>query len=187
MRWASMSMGLLAQTAAQPAAQQALIGQEQVWKVIVTALLSLVPSFEGRYAIVTGIGMGLPLAFTFVLAFVMSTLPMPFIYWLLKPVLKWLYTLPFRPIQKFAAWVERRAEKKSQGIRAGSLFALFLFVAVPLPGTGVWTGSMIATLLEMDKKWASVVIVLGNLAACAIMTVLALAGTNFVDWVRGLF
>ncbi|MCL1964497.1 MAG: small multi-drug export protein [Firmicutes bacterium] len=187
MQWMSAAFTNLLTPAAETAGREVFIWSEHLGKVVITALLSLLPGFEGRYAIVTGRGMGMPLAFTFVFAFILSTLPMPFIYWFLKPVLRWVYTLPFKPVQKFAARVERRADKKSEGMHAGSLFALFAFVAVPLPGTGVWTGSMIATLLDMDKKWASIAIVLGNLAACAIMTVLALAGTNFVDWVRGLF
>lgn len=161
---------LLTEAAALPEAQQAFVWSEHLGKVFTTALLSLVPTFEGRYAIVTGLAMGMPLAFTFILAFVMSTVPMPFVFWLLKPVLKWLYSLPIKPVQKFAAWVERRAQRKSKGMDAGSMLALFVFVAVPLPGTGVWTGSIIATLLEMDRKRAALAITAGNLVACTVMT-----------------
>ena len=97
---------------------------------------------------------------------------MPFIFWLLKPLLKWLYSLPIAPVQKFAAWVERRAERKSKGMDTGSMLALFAFVAVPLPGTGVWTGSIIATLLGMNRKRAAITIILGNLVACLAMLLL---------------
>ncbi len=177
MRLYHTALGLITQAAATPAAQQTFVWSEHIGKIITTALLSMVPTFEGRYALTVGLAMGMPFVFTFLLAFIMSTLPMPFIYWLLKPILKWLYTLPIKPLQRFAAWVENRAERKSKGMDAGSLFALFVFVAVPLPGTGVWTGSAIATLLKMDVKKSMIAIVLGNLVACTIM---ALAATGVI-------
>ncbi len=179
MKFTTSALALLTETASQaasqPAVQQAFVWSEHIGDIIKVSLLSLVPTFEGRYAINAGQLLGMPLLFTFLLAFVMSSIPMPFIFWLLRPILKWLYTLPIKPLQRFAAWVENRASKKSKGMEAGSLLALFAFVALPLPGTGVWTGSAIATMLEMDKRKAAIAILLGNLAACTIM---ALVGTG---------
>ena len=152
---------------------------EHIGKVVTTALLSMVPTFEGRYAISVGLAIGMPLVFTFLLAFVFSTIPMPFIFWFLKPILKWLYTLPIKPLQKFAAWVENRSRKKAESVDTKGLLGLFLFVAVPLPGTGVWTGSAIATLLNMNKRHAMLAIVLGNAAACLIMTLLTTGVLSF--------
>ena len=161
----------------------------ELGKVLIAALLSMVPTFEGRYAITVMWGMGMPTGFAYVLAVVCSTLPMPFILLLLRPVLDWFYTLPIRPVRKFAAWLERRSERKrrkmhanrGKGIRgylAGKvseetleLLGLYIFVALPLPGTGCWTGSAIATLFEMPRGKAAVAILLGNVTACAIMAV----------------
>ncbi|MEG2388917.1 MAG: small multi-drug export protein, partial [Clostridia bacterium] len=117
----------------------AFIWSEHLGKIATTALLSMVPTFEGRYAISVGMSIGMPMVFTFLLALVFSTLPMPFIFWFLKPILKWLYALPIKPLQKFAAWVERRSLKKGSQMDTTGLLSLFVFVAVPLPGTGVWT------------------------------------------------
>ena len=139
----------------------------------------MVPAFEGRYAISVGLAIGMPVVFTYLLAFVFSTLPMPFIMWLLRPILKWLYSLPIRPLQRFAAWVENRSMRKSKEVDTKGLLGLFLFVAIPLPGTGVWTGTAIATLLEMNRKQAGIVIVLGNLVACLIMTLLTTGVLSF--------
>lgn len=150
------------------------IWSEHIWEVITTALLSMVPMFEGRYAISTGMAMGMPWMFTFILAFIFSTIPMPLIMWLLKPILKWLYTIQWKPIQRFAAWVDRRTARKAEKMESGALFALFVFVAVPLPGTGVWTGSAIATVLNMKKGPAMIAVVLGNLVACSIMLMLTM-------------
>ena len=104
----------------------------------------------------------------------------------LRPVLDWFYTLPIKPVQKFAAWLEKHAAKKraamnernKKGVRgrlspdAAELLALYLFVAIPLPGTGVWTGSAIATLFEMPRGKAAAVILLGNATACLITTLM---------------
>ena len=160
---------------------------ENLTQVVLAALLSMVPTFEGRYAIVAMLGMGMPAGFAYVLAVVFSTLPMPIILLLLRPVLDWFYTLPIKPVRAFAAWLEKRSEKKRQkmhenksgGIRGWlskhvsqetiELIGLYIFVALPLPGTGCWTGSAIATLFEMPRLKSAVAILLGNMTACAIM------------------
>lgn len=152
---------------------------EHIGEIVTTALLSMVPTFEGRYAISVGLAMGMPVIFTYLLALVFSTLPMPFIFWLLKPILKWMYTLPIPPLKKFAAWVERRSLRKGEKMDAGGLVGLFVFVALPIPGTGVWTGSAIATLLNMKKSHAMTAVVLGNMVACLIMTLLTTGVLHF--------
>lgn len=151
---------------------------ENLTKVLVTALLSMVPTFEGRYAITIMLGMNMPWYIAYPLAVICSTLPMPFILLLLRKVLDWFYTLPIAPVRKFAAWLEVRSERKRKKMLqkkrgklsqdAAELLALYIFVALPLPGTGCWTGSAIAALFEMPKKKAAIAILLGNITACAI-------------------
>ena len=171
----------------------AFVWQEHMSKVVATALLSMVPTFEGRYAVVTSIAMGVPAGFAYCLAFVASSIPMPFILLLLRPIIDWFYTLPIKPVQRFAAWLERRSTRKREKMNADQrtglmswlgkhlsadaleLVALYLFVALPLPGTGVWTGSAVATLFEMPRVKSGVVILLGNATACLI-TMLATTG-----------
>ena len=169
------------------AAAERFVWNENLAKVILAALLSMVPTFEGRYAITVMLGMGMPAGFAYVMAVVFSTLPMPIILLLLRPVLDWFYTLPIKPVRAFAAWLEKRSERKRRkmhenkgtGIRGRlakyvsqetiELIGLYIFVALPLPGTGCWTGSAIATLFEMPRLKAAVAITLGNITACAIM------------------
>jgi len=169
------------------AAGGAFVWQEHTRQIITTALLSMVPTFEGRYAVTVALGMGMPPVFSYLLALVCSSLPVPIILLLLRPVLDWFYTLPIKPVQKFAAWLERHTakkrasmnEKNRKGIRGrlsadtAELVALYIFVALPLPGTGVWTGSAIATLFEMPRGKAALAILLGNVTACLIMTLAA--------------
>lgn len=137
--------------------------------IVLVALLSMVPTFEGRYAITVGVAEGFPTLFVYLLAVICSTLPMPFIFWLLKPILKWMYSLPIKPLKQFAAWVEKRSLKKGEKMDTKGILGLFLFVALPVPGTGVWTGSAIATLLNMKRSHAMTAIALGNMVACLIM------------------
>lgn len=173
------------------AAPAAFVWTEHMGKVITTALLSMVPTFEGRYAVVTGIAMGMPVMFAYWLAVACSSIPVPLILVLLRPILDWFYTLPIKPVRAFAAWLERRADKKRAGMNADGkkgvmgwlskrvssdtleLIALYVFVAIPLPGTGGWTGSLIATLFDMPRLKSLIAIVLGNATACLITTLTA--------------
>ena len=175
------------------------VWREHLGKVISTALLSMVPTFEGRYAVAVMLKLGMPAVFSFALAVICSTIPMPFILLLLRPVLDWFYTLPIKPVRKFAAWLERRSERKRQkmhenrdtGLRGKlrsrvseemiELIGLYIFVALPLPGTGCWTGSAIATLFEMPRGKAAVAILLGNITACGIMTLGSLGVFSFIQ------
>ena len=177
------------------AAENSFVVSENLTKVLSTALLSMVPTYEGRYAVPVMLGLGMPPLFAYLLAAVCSTIPMPFILLLLRPVLDWFYTLPIKPVRKFAAWLEKRSArkrekmhaKKGSGIRGRlqgrvsqetiELLGLYIFVALPLPGTGCWTGSAIATLFEMPRLKSAIVILLGNFTACAI-TLFATMGVS---------
>ena len=168
-------------------AAEAFVWQAHTKQIVTAALLSMVPTFEGRYAVTVALGMGMPAVFSYLLALICSSVPVPFILLLLRPVLDWFYTLPIKPVQKFAAWLERHAakkresmnEKNKKGLRgrlsadAAELLALYIFVALPLPGTGVWTGSAIATLFNLPRGKAAAAILLGNVTACLIMTLAA--------------
>ena len=171
------------------AAENSFVVSENLSKVLLTILLSLVPTYEGRYAVPVMLGLGMPPLFAYLLAAVCSSIPMPFILLLLRPVLDWFYTLPIKPVRRFAAWLEKRSARKREKMHAGrgsgirgwlqdrvsqetiELLGLYIFVALPLPGTGCWTGSAIATLFEMPRGKAAVAILLGNVTACTIMAV----------------
>ena len=166
-------------------------------QILLIAFLSMVPTFEGRYAVVAAIGAGMPVLFAYLLAFICSSIPVPLIMLLLRPVLDWFYTLPIKPVRKFAAWLENRATRKRGGMASNKktgvmgklsnhlsaetleLVALYVFVALPLPGTGGWTGSMIATLFDMPKLKSLGAIVLGNATACLITTLATTGVLNF--------
>lgn len=167
-------------------------------QILFIAFLSMVPTFEGRYAVVAAIGTGMPTLFAYLLAFICSSIPVPLIMLLLRPILNWLYTLPIKPVKKFAAWLEHRADRKradmvsskkggvkgwlSKHVSAESveLFGLYVFVALPLPGTGGWTGTLIATLFDMPRLKSFAAIVLGNATACLITTLATTGVLSFL-------
>ena len=176
------------------AAAEGFVWQAHTKQIVTAALLSMVPTFEGRYAVAVAVRMGMPAVFSFLLALICSSLPVPFILWLLRPVLDWFYTLPIKPVRAFAAWLEKHAakkrasmnEKNKKGLRgrlsadAAELFALYIFVALPLPGTGVWTGSAVAALFRLPRGKATVAILLGNVTACLIMTLMAVGSKAII-------
>lgn len=156
----------------------AFVWSENISRVVITALLSMVPTFEGRYALAVAQAMGMPAIPAFIIALVCSTIPMLVLLPLLRPVLDLMYKLPIGFVRKIAAWVDARAQRKVGSMDKKGLLGLYIFVALPLPGTGVWTGSLIATFLKMNKKHAAATIFLGNLTACLIMTVLTYLGVS---------
>ncbi len=138
-------------------------------------LISMVPIIELRGAVPIGIGMDLPMLPTLIVAIIGNMVPVPFIIFFAQRVLVWFAKIPkIGPF--FQKIIDKATEKsKSESFTKYELLALFAFVAVPLPGTGAWTGSLIAAILQMDWKKAMITIFGGVVTAGIIMT-LASAG-----------
>ena len=118
-------------------------------------LLSMVPVIELRGAIPIGIGWGYSFWLVYVLCVIGNLLPVPILIPFAGKVLRWGATLPKIGglSQKILDMGEKKV-KKTQNTNRALLFALFLFVAVPAPGTGAWTGCLIATLLQLPMRKA---------------------------------
>lgn len=136
--------------------------------VILTAAL---PIIELKGAIPVGMSLGLSPIHSFILAFIGSMIPVPFIIFTIRPILNYLKQTKL--FAKFAHRITDKSMNKSGKIQKYGVWGLFLFVAIPLPGTGVWTGSLIATLLDMRFKWAFPAILCGNLVAGLIIMTLS--------------
>ena len=134
--------------------------------------LSMVPIIELRGAIPIGIGWGYPFWLVYALCVVGNLLPVPFLIPFAGKILHWGATLPKvgRLFQKILDIGDKKV-KKTQSADRALLFALFLFVAIPAPGTGAWTGCLIATLLQMRVRRAFLPIAAGVAAAGLIMGV----------------
>ncbi|MBQ7036137.1 MAG: small multi-drug export protein [Clostridia bacterium] len=148
---------------------------------IIVLFMSMVPVVELRGAIPVGATLGLSTFSTFVYAVIGNCLPVPFIILLARPLVNYLKKT--RVLGWFARWMEKKTEKNRDKIMKRSAFGLFLFVAIPLPGTGAWTGALCAALLDMRFRFALPSIIGGVLAAGCIMTV----GTEFVKWIIQIF
>ena len=140
-------------------------------------LVSMVPLIELRGAIPIAVGMQLPLLPSYIICILGNMLPVPFIYWFARKVLIWGRKKPF--IGKFFSWCLQKGEaggKKLQSKAGQGLFlALLLFVGIPLPGTGAWTGTLAASILDMDFK-NSVLAVMGGVLLAGIIMGVASAG-----------
>ena len=133
-------------------------------------LVSMVPLIELRGAIPISQGMGLPLIPSYVICIIGNMLPVPFIYLFARKVLEWGCDKPV--IGKFFTFCIEKGHKGGAKLQEkagkGLYIALLLFVGIPLPGTGAWTGTLAASFLDMDFK-KSVVAVLGGVLLAGII------------------
>ena len=137
---------------------------------LVTFIVSLFPILECRGGIIVGRLLGLPLVSTIIAAVLGNILPIPFILLFIKKIFQWLKpTKLFGPI---VTKLEEKAMKKSDALAKGEFIGLLLFVGIPLPGTGAWTGSLIAALLGIDIKKASIAILIGIAMATTIVSLI---------------
>lgn len=158
---------------------------DTVWDVFTrelqVMLMAMTPIVELRGAIPYGTVLGLSTVKTFLFAVLGNCLPIPFVIWLARPIVAYLKRT--RLLAPFARWMERKTEKNKEKIMKRSALGLFLFVAIPLPGTGAWTGALCAALLDMRFRFALPSILGGVLAAGCIMTF----GTQLIKWVIQIF
>lgn len=144
-------------------------------EALATLIVAMLPIIELRGAIPVGVGLGLPVWQAAVIAMIGNLLPVPFIIAFVRSLMDWLRTRSDRA-RRFVRWLERKGSgKKAIRVQQAQFWGLMLFVAVPLPGTGAWTGALIAALLNMRMKRALPPIVLGVLTAGLIVS-LATAG-----------
>lgn len=139
--------------------------------------ISMIPLVELRLAVPLGIAAGMPWLETLVIALIGNILPIPFIILFAEKLLDWLSSLP--PFSKLAKWYMAKLDSKKDKVTKYARIGLFLFVAVPLPGTGAWSGAAIASILKMPVRKAFVSIALGVVAAGIIMTVVSQGAVKF--------
>jgi len=135
-------------------------------------LLSLLPTFEGRYAIVYGIGRGYPISSTLIMAsigVVLLSLTLP----LLLPLIDWVMlklenTFLGDVARLYLKYVERVRKKAHPYVEKWGFLGLVVFVAIPLPGTGVWTGSLAAYIFGIKKRKTILALIIGGLLSIMI-------------------
>ena len=147
---------------------------------LIVFLISMVPIIELRGAIPYGVAFGLPLWLTYVIAIVGNMLPVPIIFFFARRVLEWGADKPY--IGKLFTFFLEKGHRGGEKLKAkagrGLYWALLLFVGIPLPGTGAWTGTLAASLLDMDFKKSVAACMGGVLLAGCIMGVLSVLGVS---------
>lgn len=142
--------------------------------------ISMVPLIELRGAIPVSQVLHLPIVQSYIICIIGNMLPVPIIYLFARKVLEWGADKPV--IGKFFTWCLEKGEKGGRKLQEkagrGLFLALLLFVGIPLPGTGAWTGTLAASILDMDFKSTTVAVMLGVLLAGIIMMVLSFAGVS---------
>lgn len=146
-------------------------------KYILVFLVSMVPFVELRLAVPMGIDMGLPKIPLYIVSILGNMLPVPIIFFFARRVLIW--GKDKKIIGKFFTWCYEKGEKGGKKLQEkagrGLYFALFLFVGIPLPGTGAWTGTLAASFLDMDFKKSVVAVMSGVILAGLIMGIFGIA------------
>lgn len=149
-------------------------------KILIVFLVSMVPLIELRGAIPIAVGMGLELPewAILIIAIIGNMIPVPFIYWFARKALEWGSKKKWAPCKKFCDFCLKRGEKAGDKllakVKGGVYWALYLFVAIPIPGTGAWTGTLAASILKLDFKKTILAVLAGVLTAGLIMLAISL-------------
>ncbi|MCI8553582.1 MAG: small multi-drug export protein [Clostridiales bacterium] len=147
---------------------------------LIIFLVSLLPVLELRGGLVAASLLNVPLGPAFLICYVANMLPIPFILLFIRKIIQYLKTT--RLLHGFAEWLERKSEKNRAKVTRYETLGLLLFVAIPLPGTGAWTGALVAAMLDIRMKKSLPVIALGVLIAGVIMTLLSYGLPALLSW-----
>ncbi len=138
---------------------------------LIVFIISMMPILELRGGLVAASLLGIDWIVAFPICIIGNILPIPFVLFFFNKIIAWLKKTKL--FGKLAEKLESRAREKSAKLEGAKFWGLLIFVGVPLPGTGGWTGAMAAALLEMRVKKSAPTILLGILLAGVIMSVLA--------------
>ena len=120
-------------------------------ETLLTMLISMLPVVELRGGLPAGIAMGLPIPVAFLASLIGNMIPVPFIILFVRPLFKWI-RVHIPKLEGFISRLEARARAKSADVVRYQTWGLLLFVAIPLPGTGAWTGTLAGSILDMKFK-----------------------------------
>lgn len=152
-------------------------------KYLITFLISMVPVIELRGAIPIALAKDIEPWVAFMLAVFGNMLPVPFILVFVRSVFQWMKK--YEKLGRIVTKLEARAESKSESVRKYELVGLCILVAIPLPGTGAWTGALVAALMKMRIRRALPTIFVGVVIAGVIVTLVSVLGIHALDFLLG--
>ena len=142
-------------------------------KEILVFIISLMPILELRGGILAAALLGLDPLPGYIISIIGNVLPVPFILLLITKILAWMRNSKVNLFNKVANWLDEKVEKHKGQIEKYGYWGVVIFVGIPLPGTGAWTGSLIASVLNMEKKKTFVAVLAGIVMASVIMMLLS--------------
>jgi uncharacterized membrane protein len=140
-------------------------------KEIVVFIISLMPILELRGGLIAASLLGLDPIPSYIISVIGNIIPVPFILWFINSILKWMRES--KHFSGIAKWLDEKVNKHKGQIEKYGFWGLVLFVGIPLPGTGAWTGCLIAAVLNMDKKKSFFAAMVGIFMASIIMMIVS--------------
>lgn len=140
-------------------------------KELLVFIISLMPILELRGGLLAAALLGLDPIPSYIISIIGNILPIPFILLLINKILEWMRNS--KHFSGVANWLDKKVEKNKGQIEKYGYLGIVIFVGIPLPGTGAWTGSLIASVLEMDRKKTFIAVLLGVVIASIIMMILS--------------
>ncbi len=142
-------------------------------KEILVFIISLMPILELRGGLLAAALLGMNPVTSYIISIIGNIIPVPFILLLITKILAWMRKSKVTLFNKVANWLDEKVEKHKGQIEKFGYLGVILFVGIPLPGTGAWTGSLIASVLELDKKKTFISVMIGIFMASIIMMLLS--------------
>lgn len=147
-------------------------------KEIIVFVISLMPILELRGGLLAASFLGLNPVRSYIISVVGNIIPVPFILWFVTSIIDFMRRR--KHLSKIANWLDRKVEKHRGQIEKFGFWGLILFVGIPLPGTGAWTGCLVAAVLEMNRKKAFLAAIIGILIASIIMMLVSFGFLKFI-------
>ena len=142
-------------------------------KELLVFIISILPILELRGGLIAASLLNVSPLTGYIVSIIGNTLPVPFILLFINKILDWMGKSKIKWMNKVAKWLDKKARKHKDSIEKYGYLGLTLFVGIPLPGTGAWTGCLAASVLNMDKKKSFISIMLGIIMASIIMMILS--------------
>lgn len=142
-------------------------------KELIVFIISLMPLLELRGGLIAASLLGVKPLVGYIVSMIGNILPVPLILLFINKILEWMRNSKVKLFRNTAKWLDKKARKNKTKIEKYGYLGLVLFVGIPLPGTGAWTGCLAASVLEMNRKKSFIAVMLGILMASIIMMLLS--------------
>ena len=142
-------------------------------KELIVFIISLCPILELRGGLIAATLLGVKPVVAYIVSIIGNTLPVPFILLFITKVIDWMEKSKVKWMKRVAKWLRNKAHKNKEKIEKYGYLELVLFVGIPLPGTGAWTGCLVASVFDMDRRKSFLAVMTGIIMASVIMMILS--------------